>query len=92
MNQAAYKELLVKAQNINQKMMEIFKIPAFRKELVNLITLVLNRRANLPNYVVVLGNDFECSIKYSKGSLMQIIIGNFNVTLYEVPRIAINSL
>lgn len=74
------------------KFMDLFKLTSFRKEVVEVMTLLLNRRANLPNYVVALGHDFQLSVKYSKGSLMQLLIGKtYNMTLFQVPRIAINS-
>lgn len=57
------------------------------------LSVNLSRKSSLPNYVAVLGNDYELCIKYSKGSLLQILIAKtFNLTLFEVPRIAINSI
>lgn len=49
-------------------------------------------KMNEPNYVVSLGNEYQLSVKYSKGTLLQLLIGKtYNLTMFNVPRIAINS-
>ena len=76
---------------MTSKMKDIFKQPNFRKEVVSVVTRSLAIKAKLPNYVVVFGNDFELHIKYSKKSLMQVLVaGTWNITLFEVPKITLN--
>ena len=89
MSAGEYKKMLMEQKDgVNKKMIEILKIAKFRQEVVANISLNLNRVANMPNYVAAFGNDFEFSIKYSKGTLIQVLIAQtFNMTLYEVPRI-----
>ena len=94
MNQPEYRAILNKTkEKLTNKILDIFKIANYRKELVIVLSLYLSRSASLPNYVVVLGSDHELSVKYSRGSLIQILIAKtFNMTLFEVPRIAISTL
>ena len=59
-----------KKTSINKKIAEIFKMSLFRKELVNVITFQITKRAQLPHYVVIFGQDFDLCVKYSRSSLM----------------------
>jgi len=43
--------------------------------------------------VVVFGTEFELHVKYSKGTLMQILVNNmWTISMYEVPMICINNM
>jgi len=43
--------------------------------------------------VVIFGQDFDLAVKYSKKTLMQILVNKqFNLTLFEVPQIQLNSV
>lgn len=88
-----FRSVLLKTdKKLVNKFMDLFKLPMFRKELVEVLTMMLNLKLNEPNYVVVLGNDYQLSVKYSKGTLLQMLIGDtFNLSLFNVPRIAINT-
>ena len=84
---------LGKSEKMQKKIAEIIKIPKFRQEVITIISLNLNRKMSMPNYVAIIGNDYELAVKYSKGTMMQIlVVKTFNISLFEVPRIAINSL
>ena len=73
--------------------MEIIKVSNFRKELINILSRQICCRAKMPHYVVIFGQDYDQTVKYSKGTLMQILINNqYQLTLFEVPHIAINSV
>lgn len=78
-----FKQILTQGDMLKKQFMEVLKLPAFRKDVVELLTIYLNRKANLPNYVVIMGTDFQLSVKYSKGSLIQIHVGDtYNITMY----------
>jgi hypothetical protein len=80
-------------EKVDKVILEIMKTSNFRKELMIFLSVNISRKPSFPNYVAVLGNDYELCIKYSKGSLLQVLIAKtFNLTLFEVPRIAINTL
>lgn len=93
---AEYKKVLDsrdKRTSINKKIADIFKTSNFRKELVNVVTFQITKRAQLPHYVVIFGQDFDLCVKYSRSSLMQICIsGSYNLTLFEIPYIQINTV
>ena len=43
--------------------------------------------------MIVFGTEFELHVKYSKGTLMQILVNNmWTISMYEVPMIAINNM
>ena len=70
-------------EKLSKKILDIFKTANFRKEVTTVLSLYLNRTAGLPNYVSILATDQCMSIKYSRGSLMQIVIAKtFNLTLF----------
>ena len=88
-----YKGVLLKTdKKLVHKFMDLFKLPMFRKEVVEVLTMMLNLKLIEPNYVVILGTEFQLSVKYSRGTLLQLLIGDtFNLTMFNVPRIAINT-
>lgn len=53
---------------------EILKDTNFRREVTSVLTRKLANTAKLPNFVVVFGTDFELHVKYSKTTLMQLLI------------------
>jgi hypothetical protein len=58
----------------------------FRKEFVEFLTFQITVRAKLPHYVVLFGTEMDMQVKYSKKTLMQILVNKqFNLTLFEVP-------
>lgn len=62
-----------------------------RKEIVNLLSKQVNIRGKLPHYVILFGQDFDQAIKYSRGSLLQLLVcKKYGLTLYEIPSLAIS--
>lgn len=61
LNVKKYRLLLTNSNSktVTLKMKEIFKNPEFRKELASVVARSLAYKANLANYVVVIGNDYE---------------------------------
>jgi hypothetical protein len=54
-----YKNVLLKTdKKLGAKFMDLFKHPQFRKELVEVMTMLLNMKLNEPNIVIAFGNDF----------------------------------
>lgn len=62
------------SKTITAKVKEIFKTPEYRKDLTDLISRSLIYSQGLSNFVVIVGNDYDCHVKYSKKSLMQILL------------------
>jgi len=58
------------SKTITAKVKEIFKTPEYRKDLTDLISRSLIYSQGLSNFVVIVGNDYDCHVKYSKKSLM----------------------
>lgn len=57
----AFKRIMLSGSSdvlMKKQFLDILKLPNFRKEMVELLTLYLNKKANLPNFIVVMGTDF----------------------------------
>ena len=57
-------------EKLSKRILDIFKLGNFRKEVTTVLSLYLKRTAKLPNYVSIMGTEQCMSIKYSKGTLL----------------------
>jgi hypothetical protein len=88
-----FKNFIKSSSTINKKLFEVFKLPNFRREVTSVISQYIEKKAGYPNYVVIFGQDIDLCVKYSKKTLMQISVAKiYNLTLFEVPYIAVNSM
>ena len=85
--------LEAKSKKIHATLLEIMKKSNFRQDLINVLTIQICIKAKMSSYVVLFGQDFHQSIKYQKGTLMQLTLAKlFNITIFEAPMFAVNTV